>query len=120
MHLLCEKYLEQYRKNLDNFEQFFESFLSASGNLDFSYMTEASSVYSSNIEGNTLDLNSFMNARMRKEKPKDAREIEDLIQAYISAQTNTLNEKNFLKTHAFSSKTLLPLSQRGKYRNDTV
>ena len=83
-------------------------------------MTEASSVFSSNIEGNTLDLNSFMNARMKKEKPKDAKEIEDLISAYIFAQASNLSEKNFLKTHILSSKILLPISQRGRYREGKV
>ena len=34
----------------------------------FDYLTKASAVYSSNIEGNSIDLNSFMNYELSKEK----------------------------------------------------
>ena len=83
----------------------------------------ASAVFSSNIEGNTLDLNSFSNAKLfGKNFPqhKEEQEIEDLIQAYIFAEENTLTEKTFLQCHKISSSTLLPESQQGKYRNQKV
>lgn len=83
-------------------------------------MTDASSVFSANIEGNSLDLNSFMNARNIGTKPKEREEIENLIEAYTYAQQYALTEKNFLHTHALSSKTLLIESLRWSYRNDTV
>lgn len=75
-------------------------------------MTDASSVFSANIEGNSLDLNSFMNARNIGTKPKEREEIENLIEAYTYAQQYALTEKNFLHTHALSSKTLLIESLR--------
>ncbi len=89
----------------------------------FDYLTKASAVYSSNIEGNTIDLNSFMNYELGKSqfKPaKEIQEIEDLIDAYQYAQKNTLHEENVLVCHKTLSRTLLIKSKRGKYREEPV
>lgn len=91
--------------------------------LELGYQTQASAVYSSNIEGNTIDLNSFMNFKLSNEKfkgGKEIKEIEDLILAYDFAQKEALSQKNFLKIHKILSETLLIASLRGKYRNDKV
>jgi Fic family protein len=89
----------------------------------FEYLTKASAVYSSNIEGNSIDLNSFMNYELNKDKfkvGKEIEEIEDLIEAYEFAQKNNLNEKNLLTCHKIFSQTLLIKSKRGKYRIEQV
>lgn len=89
----------------------------------FDYLTKSSAVYSSNIEGNSVDLNSFMNYELSKEKFKagqEIEEIEDLIAAYEFAQNQRLNEVNLLKCHAILSKTFLIKSKRGNYRNEQV
>jgi Fic family protein len=119
-------------------KRYFDEFMSLIGmeinnlvkNFDFNYkglepgyQTQASAVYSSNIEGNTIDLNSFMNFKLsnNKFKPgKEIKEIEDLILAYDLAQKEILNQKNFLKIHNILSETLLISSLRGKYRKDKV
>ncbi|MDA9129275.1 hypothetical protein N9J72_02240, partial [Candidatus Gracilibacteria bacterium] len=98
-------------------------FLKNSQKLDFSYLTESSSVYSSNIEGNTLDINSFMNAKLQgdtKNKNREVQEIENLKQAYSFAQENFFTQENFLEVHRIASKTLLIESKRGKYRQEPV
>ncbi|MCH2188836.1 Fic family protein [Candidatus Gracilibacteria bacterium] len=121
MQLLRKTYLENYKKQISLLKGNIESFLATSGTLDFDYLTEASSVFSSNIEGNSLDLNSFMNAKkITQQKTKDVEEIEHLIEAYHFAQTNDLTEENFLKIHSLSSKTLLIESKQGKYREEPV
>lgn len=124
MKIADKKYFEQYNsligkdlKNLVNYFDFTEQ------NGDLGYQTQASAVYSSNIEGNTVDLNSFMNLTFSKErfKPtKEVQEIEDLISAYKVAQETKLNEKNFLKCHKLLAKQLVIASLRGRYRNDKV
>jgi Fic family protein len=91
--------------------------------LDLGYQTQTSAVYSSNIEGNTIDLNSFMNFKLSNDKfklGKEIKEIEDLILAYDYAQKEILNQKNFLGVHKILSETLLIKGLRGKYRNDKV
>jgi Fic family protein len=79
-------------------------------------------LYSSKIEGNTLDADSFFRNRSvnRSPKRKEVQEIEALAQAYRFAAENELNKATFLKTHAILSKTLLPASQRGKTRKEQV
>jgi len=89
----------------------------------FEYLTKASAVYSSNIEGNSVDLNSYMNYELNKDtfkSGKEIEEIENLIEAYEYAQTNPLNEQNLLKCHEIFSDTLLIRSKRGKYRIEQV
>ncbi len=89
----------------------------------FEYLTKASAVYSSNIEGNSIDLNSYMNYELNKEKFKSGKEIdeiEDLIEAYTFAQANKLNEVNVLHCHEIFSDTLLIRSKSGKYRTEQV
>ncbi|MDR1987408.1 MAG: hypothetical protein LBQ24_01205 [Candidatus Peribacteria bacterium] len=45
-------------------------------------------------------------------KNKDVEEIDNLIEAYNFAKTNSLNEENFLYSHYVLSKTLLIKSKR--------
>jgi Fic family protein len=88
------------------------------------FSVEASAVYSSNIEGNTIDLDSFMNSKLGRSqnrfKIKERKEIEKLIEAYRFAQKHALNEKNFLQAHGILSKPILPRSQQGKYREQAI
>jgi len=90
--------------------------------LTFSF--EASAVYSSNIEGNSLDLDAFMNSKLNRTgrafKAKERREIETLAEAYRFARTHVLNEKNLLKAHAILAEHLLPKAQRGRYRDQRM
>ncbi len=89
----------------------------------FDYLTKSSAVYSSNIEGNSIDLNSYMNYEMNKDKfkvGKEIEEIENLIKAYEYAQKTKLTESNLLNCHKTLSETLLIKSKRGKYRIEQV
>lgn len=124
MKITEKKYFSEY------FEQIGHEIRSSIDCFDFSdqhvnlgYSTQASAVYSSNIEGNSIDLNTFMNYKLSREmsKPtKEIEEIENLITAYKYAQNNKLNESNFLECHRILSKTLLIKSKRGKYRIEKV
>lgn len=92
-------------------------------NGDLNYQTQASAVYSSNIEGNSIDLNSFMNSRMANvkfEPKKELREIEDLVSAYEFAQKEPLTEINLLKSHSLFSEQFVITGLRGRYRNEKV
>ncbi|HET6568769.1 MAG TPA: Fic family protein [Rhodothermales bacterium] len=83
------------------------------------YAFQASAVYSSNIEGNTLDLNSYMRSKMRGgagPKSKERREIDELVEAYEFARGHALTEKNLLRAHGILSRSILPASQQGAYR----
>ena len=112
MNFDFSQHLNSYKKLL--LEQSFriERFKNSMKEQDFSYLTESSSVYSSNIEGNTLNVNSFMNAKLQKTASKEVEEIQNLIAAYDFAQNNGLTQQNFLNIHKISSQTLLIPSKR--------
>lgn len=119
-----EKYFTQYEKEVGNhIISLINTFDFSEKNTNLGYKTQTSAVYSSNIEGNTIDVNSFMNYKLSKEKfksHKEIEEIENLILAYEYAQSNSLNEKNFLYCHKIFSKTLVQKTRQGIYRNEKV
>ncbi len=86
--------------------------------VDFDYITEVSSVYSAQIEGNSLDVNSYFNQKefQGKTKTKDFLEIQDLSKAYQFAFENEFTFQNILKVHSLLSKSILDVNSRGKVR----
>lgn len=124
MRITERKYLATYNKSIGNeISKWIMDFDFSENRGGFGYLTKSSAVYSSNIEGNSIDLNSYMNYEMNKDKfkaGKEIEEIENLIEAYGFAQTNKLNEANLLNCHKIFSETLLIKSKRGKYRIEQV
>ncbi len=124
MQLTNRKYLAAYMDSIGNqIPYLIDRFDFSKNRRSFDYLTKVSAVYSSNIEGNSIDLNSFMNYELNKDKFKPGKEIEEieqLVSAYEFAQANSLSEKNLLKSHEILSKPLLIKSKRGKYRIEPV
>lgn len=125
LKLISSEYLKEYsdKVNIDWFEVFNKLTSKTNFTLeDFEYYIISSSLYSSKIEGNTLDANSFFRNRDKKATPKkkEVQEIETLMEAYKFASENKLNRTNFLKSHNILSKTLLPLKERGVLRKEQV
>ena len=124
MRIIDKKYFEEYLKLIGNeVPNLIRNFDFSENYGEFEYLTKVSAVYSSNIEGNSIDLNSFMNYELSKSKfktGKEIEEIENLIKAYNFAQNNKLSETNFLICHKILSETLLIKSKRGKYRIEPV
>lgn len=124
MRITAKKYLDKYKTTIGfDLKSLFDSIDFSDAKIDLGYRIKASAVFSSNIEGNNIDLNSFMNSIMSKEafKPeKEIQEIEDLIAGYEFARENELTESNFLKAHKILSNTILIKDKRGKYRNDRI
>lgn len=91
-------------------------------NIRLDFLLDAAAVYSSNIEGNTLNLSNFLNSRMspRKHRPKEAQEIEDLVSAYAFARGKDLSEKHALRAHGMLSRDFVARSRQGKYRQEPV
>lgn len=118
-----DKYFSEYNEKLAfDLTTKVENYDFENQTIDFTHRTIASAVYSSNIEGNSIDLNSYQNFKtFSKKKPsKEIKEIEDLIIAYQFAQQNPINEKNILAVHRLLSPQFLIKSLRGKYRFDKV
>ena len=84
----------------------------------FEFYKSVSSVYSSKIEGEDIDFDSFYKYKFLKVKykPDYTRRADDLFTAYDFIEDNPLNLKNVRKAHALLSAHLLPKDQQGLIR----
>ena len=116
---LYQTYENQVKDGLLRMYKQFEDSKQSKYQVDLTYQIMASAVFSANIEGNSIDLNSFMNMQLAQIKFKPAKEIaeiENLIAAYQHAQTHPLTEKTMLQVHALLAKNLVEPFQQGAYR----
>ena len=117
--LIISDYLEDYKYKqpisiLKHFNKIKESVLNAES---FSYYIAKSSVYSSMIEGNPIDFDSYLKYSTSdlNTKSKSFKEIQDLIKAYDFSSKNSITKKNILLAHKILSKSLL---EEQKYRGN--
>lgn len=117
---LLESYLEQVPSGCQQaFDDLHDAELSTSS---FSFYTSVSSVYSSKIEGETIELDSFIKHR-RDGIPFQVdytRKIDDLYEAYTFAQENSLNEFNIAEAHKLLSKNILDKQAQGNFRKHNM
>ena len=88
----------------------------------FSFYTSVSAIASSKIEGEQLEIDSYLKHKMLNiEYTNDLTEKpNDLYQAYLFAQKNELTQRNFLKAHQLIAKHLLPVKNQGIYRKGNM
>lgn len=84
----------------------------------FEFYKSISSVYSSKIEGEDIDFDSYFKHKFLKVKFKAdyTRKADDLYKAYDFIDNHRLTLKNVQKAHAILSSNLLPKSQQGLIR----
>jgi len=89
---------------------------------NFSFYTSVSSVFSSKIEGETIELDSYVkHKRFGIEfQPDYTKKIDDLYNAYIFAQQNELSKNNILQVHKILSKHIVATAWQGKHRNQNM
>ena len=85
----------------------------------FQFYNSISSVYSSKIEGEETDCDSFFKHKFMnaKYKPDYTKKTDDLVKAYEFVFANELNFENVLKSHSILSRNFLPENQQGIIRN---
>ncbi len=88
----------------------------------FQFYKSVSSVYSSKIEGEEIDFDSYFKHKFLKVKfkPDYTRKADDLYAAYDFIDNNKLTFENVQKAHSILSKTLLPKSQQGLVRSNPM
>lgn len=88
----------------------------------FKFYNSVSSVYSSRIEGENIDFDSFFKHKFLnvQYQPDYTKKADDLFLAYEFIYTNKLNFKNLQKAHSILSSNLLPKSQQGLIRNNPM
>jgi len=88
----------------------------------FKFYTSVSSVYSSKIEGEEIDFDSYFKYKFLnvKFKPDYTKKADDLYNAYEFIFENPLNLENLKKAHSILSSNLLPEIEQGRIRNNPM
>lgn len=88
----------------------------------FQFYKSVSSVYSSKIEGEEIDFDSYFKHKFMKVKFKSdyTKKTDDLYAAYEFIDTNKLTLENVKKAHAILSSHLLPKSRQGQIRTNPM
>jgi Fic family protein len=88
----------------------------------FQFYKSVSSVYSSKIEGEDIDFDSYFKHKFLKVKyrPDYTRKADDLYSAYDFIDNNRLTLENVKKAHSTLSRNLLPKSQQGLIRSNPM
>lgn len=116
--------LSQYRKSfddtaVDNFNNLHDSELSLE---TFSFYTSVSAVYSSKIEGEDIELDSYIKHKRFgvKYMPDHTQKIDDLYNTYLYAQSNKLTPENLMHAHELLTKNILDEQHRGQLRKNNM
>jgi Fic family protein len=113
---LLDEYLSAIPKDL---QQCFDKLHDAEISTDsFSFYTSVASVFSSKIEGENIELDSYIKHKKFGIEflPDYTKKIDDLYNAYTFAKTNALNKENISNAHKLLSKHLVAKHQQGKLR----
>ncbi len=113
---LLEIYLTQVSKTL---QYRFDTLEDADISTDtFSFYTSVSSVFSSKIEGEDIELDSYIKHKRFGIEflPDYTKKIDDLYNAYTFAENNELNQKNIAEAHKLLSKHIVATNWQGKHR----
>lgn len=88
----------------------------------FSFYTSVSAIASSRIEGEQMEVDSYIKHKMLniEYQPDLVQKPNDLYNTYLFAQKNELTEANFLKAHALLAKHLLPENKQGIFRKGNM
>ena len=119
-HLIETTYFKLFLKELGSAtpERVWQKFLSRAELPSLEFSTEVAAVYSSQIEGNTIDLNTYLRSKAPgaeiRSKSKERKEIDALVDAYTFAQSHAPAEKNLLAVHDMLAAPLLPKASRGR------
>lgn len=84
----------------------------------FTFYTSVSVMSSSKIEGEELEIDSYVKHKMLNIEylPELTEKPNDLYKAYLFANQNKLNQNNFIEAHKLISSHLLPKNQQGSIR----
>ncbi|MFD2201959.1 Fic family protein [Shivajiella indica] len=120
LHIISNDLLSEYLKKVPKgLNHAFEALKDAEISTDsFSFYTSVSSVYSSKIEGEAIELDSYIKHKKFgiEFSPDYTRKIDDLYDAYSFAKVNELNNETIAQAHSLLSKNILTKNRQGKYR----
>jgi Fic family protein len=117
---LLDTYFKQVPKTL---QASFDALEDAEISTDtFSFYVSVSSVYSSKIEGEKIELDSYIKHKKFGIQflPDYTKKIDDLYNAYAFAKSSELNPKKISEAHKLLSKHIVAKNWQGKFRNHNM
>lgn len=116
--------LEEYSENItDTFLKKYEQLEESELTIDtFSFYTSVSAVFSSKIEGENIELDSYVKHKRFGIEflPDYTRKIDDLYSAYQFAKSATCNAQNIMAVHKMLTHHILPEIKQGKIRTGNM
>jgi Fic family protein len=117
---LLEEYNQLFEADfLKQYEKLTDSELSIN---TFSFYTSVSAVFSSKIEGEPIELDSYVKHKRFGIKflPEYTRKIDDLYNAYQFAKTNPCCKENIEEVHKILTTHILPKNKQGRVRTGNM
>jgi Fic family protein len=120
MKIIPEILLQEYLKNFpQGVEEKFNALHDAEISTDtFSFYTSVASVFSSKIEGEEVELDSYIKHKRFGISflPDYTKKIDDLYNAYTFAKINRLSKNTISNAHLLLGKHIIAKQQQGKHR----
>jgi len=124
LQLIPVNLLEEYKNAIAiNLQELFDNLTDADISTDtFSFYTSVSAIASSKIEGEQLEIDSYLNHKMLDivYQPDLVQKPNDLYNAYLFAQQNELTGQNLLEAHKLIAAHLLPKNKQGIFRTGNM
>lgn len=117
---LLNDYLRKFDSELKKaFDELMEAELTTT---NFSFYTSVASVFSSKIEGEPIELDSYIKHKREglSFQPDYTKKIDDLYAAYEFAQGNPLKESTVKEAHRILSRHLVADAWQGRYRTQNM
>jgi Fic family protein len=124
LKILSDQLLEQFKAEFaDSLDAMIEGLDKIETPVDyFRFYNSISSVYSSKIEGEEIDFDSYFKHKFLNVnyQPDYTRKADDLFRAYEFIFENDLTFENLQRVHSLLSANLLPVSQQGFIRTNPM
>lgn len=122
--ILPDALLEPFCRQVDpSLETQFKNLQDADiSTVQFSFYTSVASVFSSKIEGENIELDSYVKYKRFGIEflPDYTKKTDDLYSAYLFAQQSPFNRKNVEEAHVLLAKHLVPRHHQGKIRKQNM
>jgi Fic family protein len=122
--ILSTDLFDSYKKEINNsLAERFEALTDSELSVDtFSFYTSVAAVFSSKIEGESIELDSYVKHKRFDIDflPDYTRKIDDLYEAYQFAKLHACNQVNLEAAHTMLTKNILPAARQGKERSGNM
>jgi len=124
LHIIPAGLLEPFCSGVaGHVQEYFEGLHDSELSADtFSFYTSVSAVFSSKIEGENIELDSYIKHKRFAAHflPDYTRKIDDLYDAYQFARENKMNDTNLFKAHKMLTRHILQKPLQGKIRTGNM